>query len=183
MRTVAWLPYAVHAGSKVIKLPYVYGPYEFLIVMPEERTGLAALERELTPALLNEFADAARPAYLALTFPEFQLASPAADLTPALKSLGMKSAFDEPAQSADFTPMASRKERDPIYLSAIYHKVVIEVDERGTTAAAATGTGFGAGSAKPPKPVLIRVDHPFIFAIRDTQTGLCLFLGRVTNLH
>jgi serpin B len=184
MRQVERLDYALHAGTHVIKLPYMLGPYEFLILMPEKRDGLAALEREISPEHLAACSSAAKPEHLALTLPKFSLSPPADDVTARLKALGMKGAFDAPPQSADFTLIAPRKDKDHIYISAVFHQTMIEVDERGTTAAAATGAaaGFGRGSGPPPKPRLVRVDHPFLFAIRERESGMLLFLGRMTKL-
>jgi len=70
-----------------------------------------------------------------------------------------------------------------LFISAVLHKAYVDLDEEGTEAAAATGTVMSLVSAMPvrqPTPVF-RADHPFIFFIRDTQSGAILFLGRITD--
>jgi serpin B len=68
-----------------------------------------------------------------------------------------------------------------LYISDAIHKAFIEVDESGTEAAAATAVIMGA-TAIPAKPLEIKIDRPFIYLIRDVQTGTVLFLGRVVKL-
>jgi serpin B len=62
----------------------------------------------------------------------------------------------------------------------VLHKAFVSVDEAGTEAAAATAVIVGA-TAVPAKPIEVKVDRPFIFLIRDVETGTILFLGRVLN--
>jgi serpin B len=91
-------------------------------------------------------------------------------------ALGMKKAF---SQDADFSGMSEQG----LFIGDVVHQAFAEVNEEGTEAAAATGVEMKALLAPllpPPVPVF-RADHPFIFAICDTQTGMLMFLGRVTN--
>jgi serpin B len=89
--------------------------------------------------------------------------------------MGMPSAFG----AADFSGIAGHRD---LALSDVIHKAFVDVSEEGTEAAAATGAGAVLVSAVlPDKPVVFRADHPFIFVIRDTRSGLILFAGRLTN--
>jgi serpin B len=88
--------------------------------------------------------------------------------------MGMRDAF---SQQADFSGMNGRKD---LFISAVIHKAYIDVNEEGTEAAAATGIVVGITAVPPPPPVF-RADHPFLFLIRDNNSGSILFLGRVTN--
>jgi serpin B len=68
--------------------------------------------------------------------------------------------------------------------SEVIHQAVVDVDEKGTEAAAATAVVMTPTSAavlvqEPPQPILFRADHPFVFAVRDLRTGAILFLGRM----
>ncbi len=95
-----------------------------------------------------------------------------------LKALGMPTAFER--SKADFSGMDGDRN---LFIGSVIHKAFVDVNEEGTEAAAATAIVFSAGSAPPkprPKPVF-RADHPFLFLIRDMETGSLLFLGRVTN--
>jgi serpin B len=70
--------------------------------------------------------------------------------------------------------------REPLWIAFVKHKAFVRVDEEGTEAAAVTAMGVG-GSAMPPKPISFRADHPFLFLIRDVQSGCILFMGRVAD--
>ena len=94
--------------------------------------------------------------------------------------MGMTDAFDP--MHADFTGMVEGTPPEPVYIGDVLHKAFISVDEEGTEAAAATVViGVGAGAPPETEPPEVRIDRPFIFAIRDTQTGTLLFMGRVMN--
>ena len=73
--------------------------------------------------------------------------------------------------------MAARK----LFISDVVHKAFVSVDESGTEAAAATAVVMKLTSVMPEQPVEVTVDRPFIFVIRDIQTGAILFVGRVVN--
>ena len=86
----------------------------------------------------------------------------------------MTDAFSE---RADFSGMTGRRD---LAISEVYHKAFVALDEAGTEAAAATAVVMVMGL--PPEPrVEVRVDRPFLFLIRDRETGTILFLGRVLN--
>ena len=68
-----------------------------------------------------------------------------------------------------------------LVISVVVHKAFVDVNEQGTEAAAATGVGFALAAARPVEPKTFRADHPFLFLIRDNQSGSILFLGRVMN--
>ena len=102
-------------------------------------------------------------------------------LTPAL--LGMESAFDVPQGSANFDGIAPRRPNDYLYISNVFHKTFVEVDEKGTEAAAATAVVMMRATAhfEEAKPIEVRVDRPFLFAIQHRLSGACLFLCRVVD--
>ena len=94
----------------------------------------------------------------------------------------MPLAFD--SRRADFTGIAAPvKLEDRLVVNEVFHKAFVSVDEKGTEAAAATAVVMmRATSMRPvsePKPFV--ADHPFLFLIRDTKSGLVLFLGRVAD--
>ena len=108
-------------------------------------------------------------------------------LNDRFKEMGMRDAFDE---RADFSGMADPNERDEtglpkqLFISAVLHKAFVDVDEKGTEAAAATAVLMDAvDSSKPksPPPATFHADHPFVFLIRDQRSGSILFMGRVVN--
>jgi serpin B len=91
-----------------------------------------------------------------------------------LTEMGMPVAFTD---QADFSGMDGRKD---LLISDVVHKAFVSVDEAGTEAAAATGVIVGT-TAMPAEPVVVTLDRPFIFLIRDIKTDTILFIGRVTN--
>ncbi|MEZ5949166.1 MAG: serpin family protein [Planctomycetaceae bacterium] len=97
-------------------------------------------------------------------------------LNNALAGLGMSTAFNP--DLADFSGMNGNRE---LFISAVLHKAFVDVNEEGTEAAAATGVVVGVRSAPADEPPVFRADHPFLFLIRDTRSGVILFLGRVVN--
>jgi serpin B len=105
--------------------------------------------------------------------PKFQIES-SFGLVDALTALGMTDAF---SSAADFSGMTSSSD---LFVSDVIHKAFVSVDEAGTEAAAATAVMMKL-TAAPADPVKVTVDRPFIFAIRDIQTGTLLFVGRVVN--
>jgi serpin B len=70
---------------------------------------------------------------------------------------------------------------DALYLSAVVHKTFIEVNERGTEAAAATAAMMDGDALDPPPIPVFRADRPFLYAIRDRRSGVLLFLGRMVD--
>jgi serpin B len=118
-----------------------------------------------------------------LHLPKFKMEPPTIALAEKFEALGMKTAFNKPAGSANFDQMAPRKPNDYVYISQVFHKTFIAVDEKGTEAAAATAVAMMAGTAfvQRPPPVELKVDRPFIYAIQHVPTSVCLFLGRVTD--
>lgn len=176
--------YAKRSGFTAVTLPYTGFQFQFLILLPDARDGLAALEKEITAAQLEKLAKLPREVEVKLYLPKFRVEPPTLALTRALEKLGMSTAFDKPAGSADFSGMAPRTPNEYVFVSQVFHKTFLALDEEGTEAAAATAVAMAAGSAPPkdpPQPVEVRVDHPFLYAIQHRETGACLFLGRVTD--
>jgi serpin B len=155
--------------------------------LPNDAGGLPALERSLTAYNMRQWLGQLRPAQEAVivTLPKFKIEA-GLGLGDTLEAMGMKEAFD--GNKADFSGMAPRKTMladGNLYISAVIHKAYVDVDEEGTEAAAATAVVHRAMSGAPVRhplpPILFRVDHPFMFLIRDNRSGSILFIGRVTN--
>ena len=106
--------------------------------------------------------------------PRFQVEAPLA-LNPILERMGMVCAFDP--DRSDLSGIMNVK---PLFISAVLHKAFIDVNEKGTEAAAATAVVVATRSApSESEPIVFRADRAFAYAIRDTKTGSVLFLGRL----
>ena len=169
-------------GVTVLTIPYRWGDLQLLVILPDDVDGLAKVEAGLTAKQLSGWANL--PSVLVnLSLPKFKIEPPTLPLGEALQALGMTSAFDKPRGSANFDRMAPRRPDDYLYISRVFHKTFMSVDEKGTEAAAATTVVMATWSAimRPHEPVEVKVDHPFIFAIQHQASGACLFLGHVAN--
>ncbi len=175
MTRQAHFGYAATADLQVLDLPYAGNALSMAILLPAKADGLAALEAQLTVAKLDGWLKALRNREVNVVLPKFKTTAEFS-LGATLQSLGMRDAFA--AGQADFSGMTGKKD---LFISAVVHKAFVEVNEEGTEAAAATGVGMALTAAMPQEPPVFRADHPFLFLIRDNQTGSILFLGRVVD--
>jgi serpin B len=175
--------YGKKNGYRVIALPYRGGDLQFVILLPDAVDGLAHLEKRLTPRILNSCAKL-RYAEIDLRLPKFRFEPATIPLVETLQALGMKTAFDIPKGTADFDRMSPRRPDHYLAISHVFHKTFIALDEEGTEAAATTAlpaTIYSVGVIGKPKPVMVKVDRPFLYAIQHVPSGACLFIGRVTD--
>lgn len=174
MRQTEYLRHRVADGYKAVMLPYNGRDLGMLIIMPDEGE-FEKFEKSFDTNIVNELQNQMSNDEVRLTMPKFAYES-SFRLTDALANMGMPSAF---GSQADFSGMDGTHE---LFIGNVIHKAVVDVDEEGTEAAAATAVVmFGAAEMAEPEPVVIRIDRPFIFLIRDFQTGTILFVGRVLN--
>ncbi|MEQ8789632.1 MAG: serpin family protein [Pirellulaceae bacterium] len=167
--------YAAVDGVQALQLPYVGYEISMIVLLPEKRDGLAALEEKLSAENVDRWIGALRKREVRLQLPKFKLTSQF-QLSSELKALGMTTAFSD---GADFSRMATG---EPLRISEVLHKAFVDVNEQGTEAAAATAVLIEATAAPiPQEPVDFRADHPFVFLLRDNRTGAILFLGRVSD--
>jgi serpin B len=183
MRKTVRFGYAKREGFTAVSLPYAGEDLQFIVLLPDDVDGLRALESKLTAHVLAECAKL-ETQDVEVHLPKFKLEPPTIALAETLQALGMKSAFDIPQGSANFDKIAPRKPNDYLYISNVFHKTFIAVDEKGTEAAAATAVVMMRATAirgpKPP-PIEVKVDRPFVYAIQHVPSGVCLFLGRVSD--
>ena len=175
--------YAEDAAVQVLQMPYEGGDLAMTIVLPRQRDGLATVEASLDAATIERWESALASTRVVVSLPKFTI-EPAESLSlgDILESMGMPLAFDR--GRADFSGMSvPPTPADRLYVSKVFHKAFVKVDEEGTEAAAATAVVMSrAGSAaptEPPKQFL--ADHPFLFLLRDLRSGVILFAGRVAD--
>ena len=183
MRKTTNFGYARREGFTVVTIPYAGNDLQFVVLLPDDINGLHELESKLNADVLAGCAKLEKRE-VDLHLPKFKLEPPTITLAKQFEALGMKTAFNQPKGSANFDKIAPRTPDDYLYISQIFHKTFIAVDEKGTEAAAATAVAMMAatGLAAPkPTPVEVKVDRPFVYAIQHVPSGVCLFLGRVTD--
>lgn len=167
---------------QALEIPYKSTELSMIVFLPNEVSGLPALEASLTAMNMRQWLGQLRPASkVILTIPKFKMTREFL-LRDTLVEMGMPLAFrDGPA---DFTGMTGDTNRR-LFISAVIHKAYIDVNEEGTEAAAATAVVMrGATAMAPgfrPQPIIFRADHPFLLLIRDNRSGGILFMGRLTD--
>lgn len=164
--------YAAGAGWQAVELPYIGGSLAMTIVVPDD---MAAFEKSLDAARFAGIVSALKPSRVDLSLPRFKTETKT-DLATVLAGMGMPLAMDP--DRADFSGITSDER---LFISHVVHQANISVDEKGTEASAATAVVMAAASGSPSATVTLRVDRPFLFALRDTGTGAILFLGRIVD--
>ena len=177
MHNTAPYRYMQSDGYQVLELPYAGDRLAMDVLLPSDSSGSSGLDASQLPADLNGWLQGLTLQKVAVSLPKFQITTPSFDLTQSLGALGMTDAFSRTA--ADFSGIST----SALHISAVYHKAFIDVDENGTEAAAATAVIMGVTAIAGPytPPVVFNVDHPFLFLIRDTQSGSVLFMGQVAD--
>ena len=168
------LPYAAGTGWRAVDIPYYGWTMAMTIIVPDDMTSFVA---GLNAAALAKVWKVEKTYGVTLTLPRFK-ADSHFDLSDILKALGMPTAF---ASEADFSGITTDQ---PIAIGRVIHQANIDVNEKGTTAAAATvvtGRGTVGGPGDPIPSVTFHVDHPFLFVIHDLATGAVLFTGRIDD--
>lgn len=158
---------------QIIELPYKGDELSMLVVLPDETEGLKEIENTLTAEKLNNLLSKMTMEKVDVYFPKFKMTWGTFSLNKALVELGISDAFNP--KRADFSGMNGKKD---LWISDVFHKAFIEVNEEGTEAAAATGVVMTHALQI---ESIFRVDHPFIFIIRDNRSGSILFMGRMMN--
>jgi serpin B len=176
MRQSERLAYAADDQAQFLQLLYNGRRQVCEIVLPRERDGLEGLTATLTRDRLDTWRQAARPRTVDLELPRLDITGKF-ELADLLADLGMPSAFN--AGRADFTSISTAA---PLVIDRVIHQATVTMDEAGTEAAAATAITMLRTSVGPPQEeVVFHADHPFVFLIRDLETGTVLFLGRVMD--
>ncbi len=181
MRIQEDFSYAEGDGYQAVDLPYVGDDLSMTILLPDDGR-FREFEDALDAALVERVIADLVTAHVTLDMPKFEFESQFR-LGETLKAMGMPDAFD--AGASDFSGINDRScaegDEECLYIKEVVHKAFVSVDEEGTEAAAATAVVMTTESA-PPKQVSVTVDRPFIFLIRDRETGAILFVGRVEEI-
>jgi serpin B len=170
MRQTESFGYATEEGVQAIELPYDGGEISMVILLPDQGT-FDDFEDGLTVTQVDGLLEALTYQRVNLSMPTFEFEFDMS-LVDSLQALGMRNAFGE---EADFSGITGSRD---LFISEVMHKAFVSVDEEGTEAAAATAVVM-VESAMPGEPIAVDVNRPFLFLIRDIETGTILFAGRI----
>jgi len=160
-------------GRTMVDLGYGGDAFSMTVVLPREGETADAMVASLTPSSLETAVSALHTQEVELTLPRFKI-SWEDTLNDALKAMGMPTAFIP--READFSRLSPTMGRE-LYISFVKQKTFVDVNEEGTEAAAVTGVGVGVVSL--PQRLVVRVDRPFVFLIRERLSGTILFMGKI----
>jgi serine protease inhibitor len=172
-------------GFAIIELPYRGDDLSMVVIAPNDPADLPAIEKMLAPEKLGQWIGQLKQRDTSVHLPKFKTETDY-DLGASLQNMGMVRAFinpNDPKAGAQFQGMTTTTDpNEQLYITKVIHKAFVEVNEKGTEAAAATGVAMAAATAVPlDRPFIpqFKADRPFVFLIRDTRTGAVLFLGRM----
>jgi serpin B len=175
MSREAKMPYAETNAYQAVDLAYGDSAFTMVVLLPKAGTTVEQVAASLTPDSWQTLASSFRNRLVNLSLPKITF-SWKRGLIDDMKALGMRAAFDP--LSADFTRMSPQGRN--LYISLLQQNTFVAVDEEGTEAAAVTIVGITVTSA--PVAVEMRVDRPYIFAIRERLSGTILFMGKIARL-
>jgi serpin B len=164
--------YQMHADFELIDLPYGNEQYRMTVLMPKAGRNFDSFLDTWTMATLNNHLQNAPEIGYDLYFPKMKMESEL-NLKPTLAHMGLEAAFD--MSKGGFS--AFFHDDGEFIITDVKQKTFLEVDEKGTEAAAVTAIGVGVTSLPPS----VRVNRPFYFFIREQHTDALLFMGRCMN--
>ena len=157
---------------QVLELSYVGDDVVMIIILPKDGD-LARVEQGLTGEQLHEWTRAMNQTVIDISVPKFKLET-SYELNEYLEDMGMVHAF----KNADFSGITGNPD---LFISHVFHKAFIEVNEEGTEAAAATAIVMDRCSLIEPQRLVFNADHPFLFVIQHKGTSNILFMGKIVN--
>lgn len=166
---------------QAVEIPY--GEEEeagMLIFLPRNPEDLTSVVEQLSGEKYDEWVSQMASSDGDIAVPKFKLEYEKS-LNDTLEALGMGIAFDP--GKADFANMVAAESvgGENVYISEVLQKTYLDVNEKGTEAAAVTSVEVGVTSAPVTDRFEMVVDHPFLMAIRDSETGTILFMGLIAN--
>ncbi|MBT7065358.1 MAG: serpin family protein [Verrucomicrobia bacterium] len=179
-------------GFAMVELPYKGDDLSMVVIAPNDPAGLSAVEENLTPEHLSQWIGKLQKRATHVYLPKFKMETDYklgdADEPGTLQKMGMARAFKDPRNpktGAQFQGMTTSTDpMEQLYISKVFHKAFVEVNEKGTEAAAATAVVMSVARSLPrdvPFTPEFKADRPFVFLIREKSTGSVLFIGRMTQ--
>lgn len=171
MSRTSSLSYFSSASLEMVELPYGDGRFGMLILLPRRDTSFQTIEKQLDAAILQSWIAEMKARDVTCQIPRWRTSS-SLGLGKPLFNLGIKDAF---SAAADFSRMSPTKS---IFISKVLHQAAIDVSEKGTEASAASAVILSESTGGT-ESLYFRADRPFVYFIRDRESGLILFAGRL----
>ncbi len=163
--------YAENDMLQMLQLPYKT-TLVMAVLLPKPNHTIQEIQQALSTKVFTQLLQSAERRSVQVSLPKFKFESTFNSLKDNIQALGLMDAFGPKANFSNIT-------NDPLFISTIIQKAMIQVDEKGTVAAAATGIMM-VGAAMMNNAVF-NANHPFLFIIFDGQSNLILFMGQVTH--
>lgn len=160
-------------GFSAVKLPYGQEKMAMYIILPDEGVEVDSVIESLDADSWNEIKGSFSGKEVSLVMPKYKMEYGIKLLNDVLINLGMGIAFSPEADFSGISP--------GIFISQVLHKAVIEVNEKGSEAAAATVVEMVESAMEPSEIVEFIVNRPFFFTISDDRSGSILFMGKVVE--
>lgn len=167
------MPYAGDGKWEMVQLPYGNGGFVMDLLLPVDEKNFEKAVCSLNADQWNALTGSLRSREVHLEMPKFKMEYEIV-LNDVLTALGMTDAF---TGAADFSKMSD----SGMCIDFVKQKTYVDVNEKGTEAAAVTAVGMKATSVGPSNTVYFIADRPFVFAIREVSTGAILFIGQKTQ--
>jgi len=165
--------YAEYQGAKMIEIPYAGGSYAMYVILPPAGMSPESILPYISESLYRSAMSMLQPKEVALNMPQFRMETSLV-LNKTLERMGVTTAFSSAADFKGISVMG------PLRLDVIKQKCYIDVNTKGTEAAAVTGAQIRMTSVRP--VVSMNVDSPFLFVIADVENKMPLFAGKIVNI-
>ena len=165
--------YAEYQGARMIEIPYAGGSYAMYVILPPAGMSPESILPYISESLYRSAMSMLQPKEVALNMPQFRMETSLV-LNKTLERMGVTTAFSSAADFKGISVMG------PLRLDVIKQKCYIDVNTKGTEAAAVTGAQIRMTSVRP--VVSMNVDRPFLFIIADVENKMPLFAGKIVNI-
>ena len=166
--------YVDYAGNTLVSIPYKGGRYSMYIMLPSKDIGVNGVVSYMSEGGLKDVMSHVKNTRVRLSMPKFKVGSEMS-LVKTLEAMGVRTAF---TSAADLSGIA----RGPLSVSDVYQKAVVDVDEKGSEAAAVTTVTVSLTSARVDQVPSVVIDRPFLYMIADLEADRILFAGRIMNI-
>jgi len=167
--------FSVFEGNDFVMAEFPYGQGNFVmdVILPNDQSSFNSTLAMVTDANYENWISQMTKRETDLSFPRFKYGFKK-KLKEVLTDMGMGIAFTDDADFSNITDLYD------LLINEVTHQSFIETNEEGTEAAAATVVEIGLTSM-PPAPLVLKLDHPFIYIIRESTTNTIIFMGKVAD--